>query len=225
MLCLHGALGTAAQFDSLRPYFPDGFGLLTPNLPGHGGLPLDRPYTLPDFAEAVLATLEQAQIVQTDIFGYSMGGYVALWLAWKYPERVGRVVTLNTKLDWSPETAARMGGLFDPEKIALKAPQLAEALARAHAPADWRQVALYSADFVRALGAGQGLPPEAFAQIACPVLVLRGELDTTVTAEESRQVAEWLPDGRYGEIAGGRHALEQVDAGAVVGAVLGLVRW
>lgn len=223
MLCLHGALGTSAQFDPLRPHFPEGFRLLAPNLPGHGGLPVDRPYALPDFAESVLADLDRAQIAQTDLFGYSMGGYLALWLAWKHPERVRRVVTLNTKLDWSPETAARMIGMFDPDKIVAKAPQLAETFAQVHAPADWRTVARYTADLLQTFGAGQGLPPEAFAQIACPVLVLRGELDTTVTAEESRQVAEWLPKGQYGEIAGGRHALEQVDAGALVGAVLGFV--
>lgn len=220
MLCLHGALGTAAQFDALRPFFPEGFPLLVPNLPGHGGLPLDRPYALPNFAAAVLAILDKAQIEQTDVFGYSMGGYVALWLAWKHPERVRRVVTLNTKLDWSSETATRMSGLFDPDKISAKVPQFADALARAHAPADWRAVAQYTADLLHTFGAGQGLPPAAFAQISCPVLVLRGELDTTVTAEESQQVAAWLPNGRYGEIVGGRHALEQVDAGALVAEVL-----
>lgn len=216
MLFLHGALGSAAQFELLRPHFPADFSALAPHLPGHGGLPLTAPYAMPDFGAAVLQALDAAGIDQTDVFGYSMGGYVALWLAWRHPDRIRRVVTLNTKLDWTPETAQRMSGMFEVEKIEAKAPQLAAALARAHAPEDWRAVTRHTAAFLHALGAGEGLPQHAFGEIECPVCLLRGELDNTVSAEECKQVAEWLPNGRYLEIPGGRHALEQVDGAAVV---------
>ena len=209
ILCLHGALGTAAQFDTIRPYFPENIPVLAPTLPGHGNEVLDHAYSLSYFAAAVLDILDQAKITQTDIFGYSMGGYLALWLAWKHPTRVRRIVTLNTKLDWTPESAERMGNMFDPEKIVSKVPQLAEALAKTHD--DWRKVAQYSADFVQSLGAGHGLPQEAFQQINCPVFVLRGELDTTVSEAESQEVAAWLPNGQYAAITGGKHALEQLD--------------
>ena len=216
LLLLHGALGSAAQFDAFRPHFLPETPVFALNLPGHGGLPTDAPYTMERFAGAVLAFLEEKNEAQADLFGYSMGGYVALWLAWKHPERVRRVATLNTKLDWSPEVAARMSAMFDTEKIEAKVPQFAQALAQAHAPADWKAVAQRTADFLRDLGDGKGLPPEAFAQIACPVAVLRGELDNTVGAEESQRVADLLPQGFYREIPGSRHAIEQVDVAAVV---------
>lgn len=221
MLFLHGALGSAAQFETLRPHFPPETPIFVLNLPGHGGLPTDAPYSIERFAEAVLAFLAEKNETQADIFGYSMGGYVALWLAWKHPERVRGVVTLNTKLDWSPDTAARMSAMFDTEKIEAKVPQFAQALAQAHAPADWKQVARLTADFLRDLGDGKGLPPEAFEQIACPVTILRGELDNTVSADESQRVANLLPQGTYQEIPGGRHALEQVDA-AIVATLVGM---
>jgi pimeloyl-ACP methyl ester carboxylesterase len=219
MLFLHGALGSAAQFEMLRPHFPPETPVFALNLPGHGGLPTDAPYSMEGFAEAVLAFLDEKNEARAEFFGYSMGGYVALWLAWQHPGRVSRVVTLNTKFDWSPDTAARMSAMFDTEKIEAKVPQFAQALAQAHAPADWKQVARLTADFLRDLGEGKGLPPEAFGQIACPVTILRGELDNTVSAEESQRVADLLPQGAYREIPGGRHALEQVDAAAVVGAL------
>ncbi|MEY3241275.1 MAG: hypothetical protein RIR11_2713 [Bacteroidota bacterium] len=218
LLCLHGALGTAAQFDPIIPYFPENLPIKMPTLPGHGNVALDQPYSLPYFATAVLDMMDQAAIDQTDIFGYSMGGYLALWLAWKYPNRVRRIVTLNTKLDWTPESAARMSNMFDAEKIVSKVPQLAEALAQTHT--DWRNVAQYSADFVQSLGAGHGLPQAAFQDIKCPVLVLRGELDTTVSEAESQQVAAWLPNGQYAAITGGKHALEQVDLSLIMDLVL-----
>lgn len=215
MVFLHGALGSAAQFEVLRPYFSPEIPVFALNLPGHGGLPTDAPYSMERFAEAVLTFLDEKNMAQTDLFGYSMGGYLALWLAWKNPDRVRRVVTLNTKLDWSPDTAARMNAMFDTEKIEAKVPQFAQALAQAHAPADWKQVARLTADFLRDLGDGKGLPPEAFQQITCPVTILRGELDSTVSAEESQRAAGLLPHGNYREIPGGRHALEQMDAEVV----------
>ncbi len=216
LLFLHGALGSAAQFDAFRSHFSPKTPVFALNLPGHGGLPTDAPYSIERFAEAVLAFLAEKNEAQADLFGYSMGGYVALWLAWKYPDRVRCVATLNSKLDWSPEVATRMSGMFDTEKIEAKAPQLAAALTLAHAPADWKLVAQRTADFLHDLGNGMGLPPEAFAQIACPVAVLRGELDNTVSAEESQHVADLLPQGFYREIPGSRHAIEQVDVAAVV---------
>jgi len=216
MLFLHGALGSAAQFETLRPHFPPETSVLALNLPGHGGLPTDAPYSIERFAEAVLTFLAEKNEAQADLFGYSMGGYLALWLAWQHPDRVRRVITLNTKLDWSPDTAARMSAMFDTEKIEAKVPQFAQVLAQAHAPADWKQVARLTADFLRDLGDGKSLPPEAFEQITCPVTILRGELDNTVSAEESQRVADLLPQGTYREIPGGRHALEQMDAAAVV---------
>ena len=218
ILCLHGALGTAAQFDPIIPYFPENLPIKVPTLPGHGNAVLDHAYSLPNFAAAVLDILDRERITQTDIFGYSMGGYLALWLAWKHPDRVRRIVTLNTKLDWTPESAARMSNMFDPEKIVSKVPQLAESLAQTHD--DWRKVAQYSADFVQSLGAGHGLPQEAFQQINCPVLVLRGELDTTVSEVESQEVAAWLPNGQYAAIAGGKHALEQFDLAHLIPHIL-----
>ena len=220
MICLHGALGTAAQFDVLRPHFPANIPLVALQLPGHGGLPCNEAYSLPLFAASVLGALDEAQTAQTDLFGYSMGGYLALYLAWKHPERVRKVVLLNTKLDWSPETSAKMSGMFDAEKIALKAPQLADALSKAHAPTHWQTVAQYTAHFIQALGAGAGLPTAAFSQISAPVLVLRGALDTTVTAQECETVQALLPNGQYTEIPESKHALEQVDGAALAKVML-----
>ena len=73
-----------------------------------------------------------------------MGGYVALGLAAEHPNRIKKVVTLGTKIDWSPEVAASMSRMFDPEKIQAKVPAFANLLAQAHAPADWKKVCQYT---------------------------------------------------------------------------------
>ena len=211
LLLLHGALGNAAQFDALCGLLLPEHVAFAPNFPGHGGLPTDAPFSMARFSDYVLRFLEKENIEQTDIFGYSMGGYVALHLAWKHPERVRRIFTLGTKLDWSPETATGMSRMFDVEKIEAKVPHFAEMLAKMHTPLDWKEVCQNTAAFLADLGNGQGLPPEAFSQIACPVTIGLGELDNVVTPEESRAVAESLPNGRFEILMGAKHPIEQAD--------------
>ena len=71
--------------------------------------------------------------IQTiDIFGYSMGGYVALWLARFYPDRVGKIFTLGTKLKWNDEEAEKEIKMLNPEKVELKVPAFAQQLAERH---------------------------------------------------------------------------------------------
>jgi pimeloyl-ACP methyl ester carboxylesterase len=211
ILLLHGALGSAAQFDVLRTHLPSDRPVFALNFPGHGGEPTDAPFSMKGFSDFVLQFLEKENLAQADIFGYSMGGYVALYLASKNPGRVRRIFTLGTKLDWSPETAAGMSRMFNPEKIEAKVPQFAETLAKTHAPLDWKEVCRNTSAFLADLGDGKGIPPEAFGQIACPVTIGLGDSDNVVTQEESRAVAEILPNGRFEILAGCKHPIEQTD--------------
>jgi len=76
-------------------------------LEGHGATPLrDRPLRIESFADAVLAAMDGANVGPADVFGYSMGGYIALYLAATSPDRVQRVATLATKLAWTPARIA-----------------------------------------------------------------------------------------------------------------------
>jgi len=214
-IALHGALGTTAQFDALLA-LPDAPPMIPVNFPGHAGVPCDVPFSNEVFADAVLAQMDKMGVSQVDIFGYSMGGYVALWMAWKYPDKIRSITTLNTKLDWTPETAARMTGMFDTEKINAKAPQLAEAFSRAHAPGDWLEVAQKTACFLLELGNGAGITEEGFRAINCPVTILRGDSDNVVTEAESRLVAGWIPNCSYAEVPNSKHPMEMVDYQALI---------
>ena len=174
-------------------------------------MPSDQPFSMELFGGSVLDFLTERNFIQVDLFGYSMGGYVALWLAWKYPEQVRQVVTLGTKLDWSPETAAGMSRMFDAEKIALKIPHFAQQLADTHAPLDWKVLCRQTADFLHDLGAGQGIPQTAYAQITCPVHIGRGDADQVVSLEECKTVTDLLPNGQLHILPGVPHSIEQAD--------------
>lgn len=219
-ILLHGALGSAAQFDAVRAQIPENQSVYALNFPGHGGSATAEPFSMRLFADSVLKFLDEKNGTQADIFGYSMGGYVALWLAWKHPERVRRVTTYGTKLEWSPEVAAGMSRMFDPEKIEAKAPQMAASLAQNHGADHWKTLCHRTAAFLQDLGNGLGIPAEAFGEIRCLVKICRGDLDHVVTEAESRPVAEAIPKGRFEILPGGKHLIEQVDPAQLAGILL-----
>ena len=70
---------------------------------GHGAEHLrDRPFRIDYFADNVLAFLAEQELDKVSIFGHSMGGYVGLYLAKAYPDKVERVFTFGTKFAWTP---------------------------------------------------------------------------------------------------------------------------
>lgn len=64
------------------------FDVSTPDLPGHGASPTP-PRDIPGMAALV------AELGESDVIGYSMGGRVALQLAIDAPEKVGRLVLVG----------------------------------------------------------------------------------------------------------------------------------
>jgi len=88
LVFLHGFLGSHQDFIHLATQLKRHTCVLL-DLPGHGkslALP-DRAYTLQGAAEAVLDTLEDCNIQRPILYGYSMGGRLALYLALRWPDR------------------------------------------------------------------------------------------------------------------------------------------
>lgn len=61
------------------------FYVITPDLPGSGQTPLTEPLSIESMADDVYTMLQTAGVETAVIIGHSMGGYVALALAEKYP--------------------------------------------------------------------------------------------------------------------------------------------
>ena len=74
---------------------------LLPDLLGHGlsDRPGDFGYTLDDHAQALSVALDTAGVRAADVVGHSLGGAVALVLAHRRPDLVGRLVLAEPNLD------------------------------------------------------------------------------------------------------------------------------
>src|SRR5688572_25311470 len=108
LLLLHGALGSKSQFRDLSKILEKDFIVHSMDFSGHGGNTLtNEPFSIELFADDILNWQNENQIKKCDIFGYSMGGYSALYLARYHPHKVRRIFTLATKFEWTEDIAAR----------------------------------------------------------------------------------------------------------------------
>jgi pimeloyl-ACP methyl ester carboxylesterase len=94
LVLLHGAMGTIEScFAELLPLLARRFELVALELQGHGHTrDIDRPLTYRGMANDTGAVLDALGIQRAALVGYSMGGAVALQLAFDRPELVDRLV-------------------------------------------------------------------------------------------------------------------------------------
>ena len=94
LLLLHGGLfDIDLQFGALLPSLAASRQVIATDFQGHGRTnDLDRPLTSADLASDVIGLLKHLQVPQVDLFGFSIGGAVALHLAIRNPELVRKLV-------------------------------------------------------------------------------------------------------------------------------------
>jgi len=94
LLLLHGGLfDIDQQFGALIPELAEGRQVIAADFQGHGRTnDIDRPLGTADLASDVVGLLAHLGVGKVDVFGFSVGGAVALYLAVRHPEVVRRLV-------------------------------------------------------------------------------------------------------------------------------------
>lgn len=211
LIILHGALGAKSQFEQLVSQLTGHFNVYTLEFDGHGtkaGNSVD--FSIELFAQNLKEFMQQNEIQKPLIFGYSMGGYVALKLESQYPGSIEKLVTLGTKFDWNRESAEKEAKMLNAEKIEEKVPAFAGYLKSLHGENDWKTVLQRTAKMMLELGNKPVLKSYDFHHIQIPVCLLRGEKDVMVTKEETTEVQSLLGNGDYREIEDWVHPINLV---------------
>jgi pimeloyl-ACP methyl ester carboxylesterase len=94
LLLLHGGLfDIDQQFGEVLPGLAARRRVIAADFQGHGRTnDVDRPLTSANLASDVVGLLEQLQVAQVDVFGFSVGGAVALYLAIRHPALVRKLI-------------------------------------------------------------------------------------------------------------------------------------
>jgi pimeloyl-ACP methyl ester carboxylesterase len=103
---IHGFCESKAIWNDFVPHFTENYRVLTLDLGGFGDSKdlLPEPCSIEALAEQVAELLRHLQIAKTSIVAHSLGGYVSLALAEKYPEFVEKLCLFHsTALADSPE--------------------------------------------------------------------------------------------------------------------------
>lgn len=114
VLAIHGITSSHRAWTPLAQQLPD-VRLVAPDLRGRGGSrAMGGPYGMVQHADDVAGLLDELGVERCVVVGHSMGGFVAVTLAHRHPERVAGLVLvdgglpLRTDPSLSPEESLRL---------------------------------------------------------------------------------------------------------------------
>lgn len=201
LLLLHGGLfDSELQFGELLPGLSRGRQVIAADFQGHGRTnDIDRPLTSADLASDVVGLLQHLGLSQVDVFGFSLGGAVALHLGVRHPELVRRLIvsSISFRPDGSrPENADAVGAMT----VDMIAGTPMEQQYRAKSPNPDRLQ-----DLLDKLGAflqgGPGWSDADIRGIAAPTLITVGDCDM-VTLEHAVEFLRLRGGDVNGDFAG-----------------------
>ncbi|MDR7275836.1 alpha/beta fold hydrolase [Catenuloplanes atrovinosus] len=96
LVLLHGGLGNGEMFGPVLQRLAAHHRVILPDLQGHGRTAdIDRPLDIRTMADDVAALIGHLGLDRPAVVGYSLGGGVALQVAIRHPEKVGRLVSAS----------------------------------------------------------------------------------------------------------------------------------
>ena len=115
LVVLPGSFWTIEAMGELVPQLATTRRVIAVELQGHGHTAdIDRPLSFESMADDIAALITSLGLEQADLFGYSLGGGVALQTAIRHPEVVRKLALASTafKRDgWYPEDLAAMSAI------------------------------------------------------------------------------------------------------------------
>jgi pimeloyl-ACP methyl ester carboxylesterase len=201
LVLLHGALSTIeTSFGAVLPLFAQNRRVIAVEQQAHGHTAdLDRPLSFQQMATDTVAFLRELEIEATDIFGYSMGGGIALEIAIRYPEMVRKLVLASLTVNTNGFYPGTQELIDDADPADLDGSSFQAAYAEvAPDPQGWRGLVAKVNALDRAF---VGWPSEVIAAIEAPALVIAGDSDI-VTPEHAVDLFRLCGGGVDGDAAG-----------------------
>ena len=201
LVVLHGAYMSIDALGELIPRLAETRQVIAVELQGHGRTAdIDRPLRYETMADDVAALLDELGIERADIFGFSMGGGVALQVAIRHPERVDKLIVASMPYHSNGYHPGMME-FFDqitPEMFA-GSPMESEFLR--FNPDNPEGFATLVAKLVELDTQVQDWSPESIQGITAPTLLIFGDSDV-VTIEHAVEMFGLRGGGVNGDIVG-----------------------
>jgi pimeloyl-ACP methyl ester carboxylesterase len=186
LLLLHGGLfNIDLQFGELLPGLAATRQVIAADFQGHGRTnDIDRPLTSADLASDVVGLLQHLDVPQADVFGFSVGGAVALHLAIRHPQLVRKLIVSSVSFHPDgdrPENREAVGEMT--VDMIAGTPMEQEYHAKSPHPDRLQdllnKLGAYDADFA-------GWADEDIRGIAAPSLITVGDCDAVLLSHAVR---------------------------------------
>ena len=209
LIMLHGGAYTFhLSFDALLPALTTARKVIGVELQGHGHTAdSDRSFTLRQCAEDVIALLDQLDIDQADLFGFSLGGLTATEVAVLAPERIRRMVLAASHFGRTKS----VGYYSEITDLQLDSPRMpteeqGTAMIRAYTDVAPNPDGFY--EFVPKVQSEvhdfEGWSDEQLARLTMPVLIIIGDTDF-VRLEHAVEMKQLLPDAQLAILPDTKH--------------------
>lgn len=191
--------------------------VIVPDLRGFGGSDLgDGDVSIAGMADDAAALLDHLGVARATVGGLSMGGYVTLAFAARYPGRLEALVLADTRAAADSEKArsgraAALALVAEQGVAAYVERQLAALLSPGASASVRQQVRELGKQSAAAVLAGMRALRDRpdrqaeLAAIACPTLVVAGTEDSLSTLEEMTAMAAQIRGARLAPISGAGH--------------------
>ena len=167
MILLHGKGYSKEYMDSLFNYYSDRYHAFSYDARGHGESDKPKAFTLEDNADDLAGLIAHYGLDKPVIIGFSMGSYITLTAAEKYPDLFAKIVLIGTR---------GQGDTYPPERISEAKDANDAAIIRA----------LINFDLMKDI-----------KKVTVPALLITGAEDKTNSPEEAKKVADALSDSRF----------------------------
>ena len=189
LLMLHGEFSTIGMFSKVLPELAKKHQVIAVEQQGHGHTAdIDRSLSFAQMADDTAALLEKLGIKKTDVFGYSGGGTVALYLAVRHRKLVRKLALASTGYDTKAYYPGIMEGLQHLTAESLP-PILRQEYERvAPNPDGWATLVAKHAAMV---AGNEHLEPAQLQSIKADTMVILGDHDI-IRSDYAKETAKLL---------------------------------
>ena len=202
LVLIHGAFSAiGTSFGQLLPGLARNRQVIAVELQGHGRTAdIDRPLSVPQLADDVVALVRHLGHETADFLGYSLGAAVALQAVIRHPAVVRKLVLISVTYTLGGIPPGLMEGLGEmtPDMM-YGSPWHEEYTRLAPNPDDFARLFAKKTQMDREL---QDLPAAAIAAITAPTLLIIGDSDLT-RPEHAVEMFRLLGGGVFGDTPAG----------------------
>ena len=215
LMLIHGFPLNYTCWNSVASLLAVEFDIIMPDLRGFGqSSSVEEPYTITAMADDLAGLLDALGIEKTALAGHSMGGYVALAFAQKYPQRVAGLGLVSSQA--AADAPERKEGRYKTaNEVAEKGVGIV-AEAMISKLSDHAKVQTFVHDVIEkqtssgVIGALKAMAERDDMQSVLsafdfPFLLIHGDADVLIPVDRAREAAALVPSAKLVEIPGAGH--------------------